>query len=170
MSCSKELIRDLEETFTGFSFEFKNYEYSGTIPTFFIQVNCAEKELDIKWKRIVDYIGVHFQTTLENEFSIWNIYLFFILKNKISSSLKYKIENDTFSSRKIVIEDKKTNEEIVNEHIANADLSLGQIEQDPAKFEKHAIIWHALKDKQPQKKTTEKDKVAFKIIVDAIKK
>lgn len=79
------------------------------VHVFFFKV---EEEADLKkyWERLTSYIAVNYQPQLPEEYDIWNIYLIFITPTKISKSLKYKIENDTFSCRKI----NKTKEEVTS--------------------------------------------------------
>ena len=85
------------------------------VRVFFLEV---ENEADLKnyWERLTSYIAVNYQSQLPEEYDIWNIYLIFIAPTKINKSLKYKIENDTFSCRKII----KTEEEITN--LSNTDI------------------------------------------------
>ena len=54
------------------------------------------------WKRINNLISIEYQTQIEDDFTRWNIYLVFSIPMKISNSLKYLIENDTYFMRKII--------------------------------------------------------------------
>lgn len=164
------LLEDLSKKFEGFSFEYEECSYTGKIPIFFVTVNCEESIFSDRWRKIVDFIGVHFQTSLVNEFSVWNIYVFFKVANDVSSSLKYQIENDTFSSRKIIVNKTDLNKEIINDHVLNTDLPIGREESVKTSFHKNSSIWKILMDKQPQKKITDKDKAAFKAIKGILKK
>jgi hypothetical protein len=68
--------------------------------------------LDYEWEKIVSKIAVEYQTQLGKGPERWNIYLAFIAHFKIPRGLKYKIENDKYSSRKIVFDEiPKTEEE-----------------------------------------------------------
>ncbi len=97
---------------------------------------CIFSEADIptlndSWNRFSNMVAANYQTAehmSESEFDRWNFYIIFISKDSISKELKNKIENDKFSSRKI-IEDtyaKEFNHEEANllivKHITNADL------------------------------------------------
>ncbi|SHK18839.1 ABC-three component system middle component 1 [Desulforamulus aeronauticus] len=53
-------------------------------------------------------IAVFFQTGLEIDVEKWNIYLFCFVKEEVNKDLKYKIEQNKYSTRKIVI-DKQAN-------------------------------------------------------------
>jgi len=161
---SESVIAKLDERFEGFSFQYNEVDYKGTIPVFFIRVNCTEEIFTSEWQRIVDYIGVHFQTTLQDEFSVWNLYLFFIAENLTDESLKYQIENNTFSSRKIVIDQLLSNEDIINDHIVNNDIIFKSDYKNASVFEHNSDIWKYLQNKEPRKKITEEDRVVYKKI------
>lgn len=62
-------------------------------------------ELCAKWKDIRDELASEWQMRNLDDFERWNFYLFYVVENKsnIDRSLKYKIEHDTVSSRKIII-------------------------------------------------------------------
>jgi len=103
----------------------------GKAHAFFIEI---EDSISISyWKEMRNFIAIEFQNTLFNEFERWNIYLFYNVSSTISNELKYQIENDTFSSRKIVIEGKSDYTEIINVHILNSDITIDEaIENDEA--------------------------------------
>lgn len=82
------------------------------------------------WKRINSLISVEHQTKIENDFTCWNIYLVFSIPMKISNSLKYLIENDTYFMRKIV-DDCNNGKEIasyLDNYILGKDISFGPSE------------------------------------------
>lgn len=96
-----------------------------------------EKDLIDNWKGINNSIAVEFQSQLENIVSIWNLYLIFFIKDSVSIEHKYEIEQDKYSTRKIVkdgfsedekkyIEDKLFNLEISNTSTQN-DKSLEDV-------------------------------------------
>jgi hypothetical protein len=120
---TEELQSNIQREFPDIPFEYREINFGGIIPIFFINIE-DEIKLTNQWKAITEFIAVHFQSSLRNEFSVWNIYLFFILEHEIKNDLKYIIENDTFSSRKIIIYPKKDIESIIQEHIINDDLNL----------------------------------------------
>ena len=68
--------------------------------------------LDRCWKEIRDRVSLS-QKRLDDEFERWNYYLFYLVDREDDSyaSLKYRIEHDTISSRKIVIFKKDYGEE-----------------------------------------------------------
>lgn len=66
-----------------------------------------ELELERLWEGLTNAIAVFFQSELEREIEIWNIYMVFIVKEKVSRDIKYKIEQDKYSTRKIVLDNIK---------------------------------------------------------------
>lgn len=65
----------------------------------------TEEELSQLWKDFRNLLIHDYQIEDIDEFTRWNFYLFYVVqnKNKIDRSLKYKIEHDTISSRKIIV-------------------------------------------------------------------
>lgn len=65
----------------------------------------TEDELRGTWRNYRNDFAVEYQTDDIDEFERWNFYLFYIVDNKnaIDRNLKYEIEHDTISSRKIVV-------------------------------------------------------------------
>jgi len=55
------------------------------------------------WKKITSEIAVNFQESLSSNFASWNIYLALVTPLPLEKYLKYKIENDRFALRKIVL-------------------------------------------------------------------
>lgn len=161
---------DLKDKFQDFIFGYGEIEYGGKLPIFYIHVKAEEDVLAQNWAKITDFIAVHFQTTLNEEFAVWNIYLFFITKKLISKELRFKIENDTFSSRKIVIEEDISNTEIINEHILNKDLSMEeQFKSPPPSFTKNRILSYFLDNVESDKRKTQKHEDIFEQILSQIK-
>ena len=65
----------------------------------------TEDELRETWRNYRNDFAIEFQTDDIDEFERWNFYLFYVVDNQnaIDRSLKYEIEHDTISSRKIVV-------------------------------------------------------------------
>lgn len=65
----------------------------------------TEKELRQYWKDFRNLLIHDYQIEDIDEFTRWNFYLLYVVpdKNMIDRSLKYKIEHDTISSRKIIV-------------------------------------------------------------------
>ena len=52
-----------------------------------------EDDMSYAWNKISNAIAVYFQSVQPDEFSKWNIYLFYLSSEVIKKELKYKIEN-----------------------------------------------------------------------------
>lgn len=65
----------------------------------------TEAVLRARWKEIRNELASKWQMRNLDDFERWNFYLFYVVENKsgINRSLKYEIEHDTVSSRKIII-------------------------------------------------------------------
>lgn len=99
------------------------------INVFFLEAD--NPTLNDSWKRFSNMVAANYQTAehmSDSEFDRWNFYIIFISKDSISKELKNKVENDKFSSRKIIVDTyaKEFNHEEANllivKHITNADL------------------------------------------------
>ena len=92
-----------------------------------------EEVLESLWSRINSLVASEYQTKLDDDFSSWNIYLVFFTDQKISNSLKYTIENDTFFVRKIVSDNQlvELKEEKIagyfNDHILGKDILVDSV-------------------------------------------
>src|SRR5690554_1740908 len=163
MSFSIDLfLVELNDMFENVTVSYQELNYNGIIPVFFVRSNSLE-ELATNWTRLVDAIAFDFQSQLTDEFKIWNIYIFFlrpavVIDELTYTSLKLKIENDTFSSRKILVEDNDF-DAIINEHIVNKNLnfSTDKVDEPSAKFNADSLLWSLLEDKilKKQKMTGE---------------
>ena len=124
----------IEITNTDFSIEnCKVYHYRNEdafrVNIFFLEAsNDRIKEI---WRRFSNMIAANYQNYEymgDSKFDKWNFYIIYLSKDIVSKELKNKIENDKFSSRKIVEDtyDKEFNHEEANslivKHITNADL------------------------------------------------
>ncbi|MEG0930838.1 ABC-three component system middle component 1 [Algoriella sp.] len=167
---TEELRSDIKDEFPDIIFEYSEINFGGIIPTFFINIK-DEENLTNKWKAITEFIAVHFQSSLRNEFSVWNIYLFFILEQEIKDDLKYIIENDTFSSRKIIIYPNQDVEIIIQEHIKNDDIKIQSImDFVENQFQPNLNIWKILNEIPYKKKITEDIKNGLDEIIQELKK
>jgi hypothetical protein len=63
-----------------------------------------EADLETYYERITAAIATEFQALLEKAIERWNIYLVFESKEKISDGLRGRVEQDKYSSRKLVWE------------------------------------------------------------------
>lgn len=121
---------------------------SAPVDVFFAKFS-NEEELNQSWRKISNAIALHYQALLNDEFKKWNTYFFILIEDSISKSLKYEIENDTFSHRKIVKDSIRTtlNSEVIqkfcNDHIGGQGLQLHSITKNlsytPSSFMKDLI-------------------------------
>ena len=170
-----QFVEGLNASFENLTVSYQEIDYNGNIPVFFVRYNRLE-DLATNWTRLVDAIAFDFQSQLTDEFQIWNIYIFFIRPAAVTdeltySSLKLKIENDTFSSRKILVEDHNI-DAIINEHIINKNLtfSANQVAGPSVKFNADPLLWSLLEDKILKKqKLTGEAGSAFDELVKQLK-
>jgi hypothetical protein len=161
-----ENIGFLDELFPQFTPQLSKIEFVGTISmfSFFFE---TENLLNDNWESITSSIGSYYQSKLddeESEFERWNIYILFIVKEQVNIQLKYKIENDKFSSRKIVQENftralnTDSVSELIAKHILNSDLSISEL-NDPQTSERiltyssDSKIYGLIEAKIPDKST-----------------
>ncbi|RZJ89254.1 MAG: hypothetical protein EOO20_11450 [Chryseobacterium sp.] len=157
-----QFLQVVNATFEPSTVSYQELNYNGKIPVFFVKC-CSIEELEKHWTGLVDSVAFDFQSQLTDEFQVWNIYMFFIkpleIKDSVRfNSLKLKIENDTFSSRKIVVEDQAVGD-IINEHIVNKNVNFS-VEKDGSSklaFTANPLLWSLLEDKtlKRQKLTAE---------------
>jgi hypothetical protein len=168
-----EVMSLLNQQFDGVQFLHEAIHLNeGLIHAFFIE-NSSKDSLGNNWRKISNFIALHFQNNLENEFERWNLYLFFLNAPGISNDLKYQIENDTFSSRKIIIDCPMDKDSIINKHILNNNLSINReseslVDND---FQPKKLVWDLLKGKTLKKvRNTSEVEKSFNQLVKAIKK
>lgn len=170
----EQFIGALNARFENLNIIYQELYYNGNIPVFFVRYDSLE-DLDANWIKLIDAIAFDFQSQLIDEFQIWNIYVFFIRPAGILdlvryNSLKLKIENDTFSSRKILVEEQDS-DVIINEHIVNRNLrfSTDRVTKPSAKFDADPLLWSILEDKILKKqKMTNVASTAFDELVNKL--
>lgn len=91
--------------------EFPQLKFSLLATTNGEPINCflcrisSQETLEQTWSRVTSLIAAEFQTHLESDFEIWNIYLVFVCSFPVDRALQYRIENDRFSMRKIILQE-----------------------------------------------------------------
>jgi len=127
---STEHIDFLDDLFPQCNPKLTKIDYVGTVSVFSFLFD-SETLLNEKWRTMTKSIAAYYQAEFEGEekaFERWNIYILFLVKESVSAQLMHKIENDKFSSRKIVrdnIGDTDTMDVIrrmIDENIINSDL------------------------------------------------
>lgn len=64
----------------------------------------TEKILLETWDFINNIIAVHFQSSLKKDIERWNIYISFFVAEEINKDIKYMIEQDKYSTRKLIFD------------------------------------------------------------------
>ena len=77
----------------------------GSTVDIFVTESMSVAELAVEWKMIRDDIALTYQRSLTDDFERWNFYLFYVIEDieSLPRNLKFKIEHNTLSSRKIII-------------------------------------------------------------------
>lgn len=94
----------------------------------FSMVLKNQDELIEHWKEISGDIAIHFQGELEIDIEIWNIYILFLVQGNVDSDKRYLIEQNKYSSRKLVIEnvespiDKEKIDNIINDKLFDVNV------------------------------------------------
>lgn len=111
-----------------------NYE---SFDTYIFSIFFTEQELTELWENLRNDIALYFQSNLEKEIELWNIYIIFFIENSIvQKELKYKVENDYYCARKLVIDNVgeiKDNEEKIKAEINKKLFGLEILESTTAR-------------------------------------
>ncbi|MCG9542308.1 hypothetical protein L1D37_00790 [Vibrio sp. Isolate33] len=75
--------------------------------------------MEYLWEKISSVVASRISNKLNNDFERWNVYLFLSTNRKTKPSIQYKIENDTFFCRKIVINEEisEFNDDLMTKYI-----------------------------------------------------
>ena len=100
----------------------------------------TEDKLRENWRNYRNDFAVEYQTDDIDEFEKWNFYLFYVVDNKnaIDRNLKYEIEHDTISPRKIVVSKDELQDENGESLVARyIKYDIGQIQNstEPPSFQ-----------------------------------
>jgi 5'(3')-deoxyribonucleotidase len=162
------ILDDLKEEFSDITFSYEEINYEGKLPCFFIEIENKDRLAEI-WMKVSDIIAVNYQSRLSEEFSIWNIYLFFLTKTPIENELKYLIENDTFSSRKIVVDEYVDFKSVIEKYILNTDIIIESTSSNLQSFTPNSILFNQVQDIEVKTRITNPIKDAYSQIVKEIK-
>ena len=117
------------DEFTDVKFEYYRSNISDDEDSFFSIFTCYmtdQNQLSRNYEEITNFIATDFQSNLVSDFSRWNIYLVFVVSEKVGKDIKYKIENDKYFVRKIVFENSELGDcpilQFLNQHILCTDL------------------------------------------------
>lgn len=111
------------------------------------------EELQSCWRDIRNEIMTEFQDKLTDDFSRWNFYVFYVVDdlNTLNGSLRYMIEHDTVSSRKILIDgrdtkdDENSYEAVVKKYISYDILPAHKVDNEIKPFEKSEDVMDLIK-------------------------
>lgn len=98
---SNERIRALVEEFPGLKFEL----YTAGKDNFITCLACwmgDSTALEESWVGIQSILALNFKS--ERKTARWNVYLAFFCAGKVANNLKYIIQNDKFTARKMVFD------------------------------------------------------------------
>jgi hypothetical protein len=125
---SQEILQELAGKYSNCIFNYRLVNLSVDISVFFVLTESSVLEENDLWQEISKEIALKYQSKLESVYEKWNLYIIYVTGDKITKDLKNKIENNKFSSRKIVedgfsrmFNDEEANRLIIK-HITNTDL------------------------------------------------
>lgn len=156
-------LKSIQNIYQNVAIGLYQQKFLGTVNVFTLVFDNIQT-LSENWRDLYSSIAAYFQAGLPQnaDFERWNIYLIYISRVEVDKGLQYKIENDRFASRKIVIGNFKEEitdagvEKLIQMHITNTDL---EVDIDPPKpadsFLKNSLIATAL---SKVKATTSKKK------------
>ena len=141
---SDEMENKIKKLFQIEEVIFGELTFGGFIPLVFIRFSGLDK-LTKEWKEFSNYLAAEYMTKIKDEYSKWNFYIFYFSNDIVPKSLKYEIENNKFSSRKIVIENcKSITEEVIktsiSEHITNDNIQVNVESKSISKFKKDVSL------------------------------
>ncbi len=125
-------------------FSIGKVHYGGEILVCIVKFN-DDTILTNHWKEFNSYLTAKFIPTIKDDYSKWNFYIFYFTEGSLGKSIKYEIENNKFSSRKIVIENcktitKKEIEDEISEHITNDNFQINVVGKHKSTLKKNAIL------------------------------
>ena len=76
----------------------------GSTIDIFVTEPMSVADMEEEWIMIRDDIAMKYQRSLTDDFERWNFYLFYVVEDieSLRRNLKFKIEHNTLSSRKII--------------------------------------------------------------------
>ena len=145
---NEKILASFKEAFPNVGLDYQEVPLGPAVAhaVFLHYKNAADVEKT--WRKINNFIVINVQTSIKDEFGRWNTYLFFLVPDQLTIELKFKIENDTFSTRKIVVLPPNDVVKIIDDHILNKDIQQGITATEPAKqFEPNEQLWKLLEGK-----------------------
>ncbi|MFB9052297.1 ABC-three component system middle component 1 [Formosa undariae] len=125
---STTVLDDLSKRFENLNFKFLVHDIGVKISVFIVNGKSSDIEQKDNWRLVSEEIALKFQSKMDSKDDKWNLYIIYTFSDKVDKELKAKIENNKFSSRKIVVDSQidKLRDELINnliiQHITNTDL------------------------------------------------
>lgn len=118
--------------------------FGGVIPIIFVRFASID-ELTKNWKEFNSYVAAEYMTMIKDDYSKWNFYIFYFSCDTVDKQLKYEIENNKFSSRKIIIESCESIteteiENVISEHITNDNIKINVESKQISAFQKNSSL------------------------------
>jgi type III secretory pathway component EscU len=116
------------------------------------------------------FITAEYLMNLTDDFSRWNSYIFFLAAGQLDRPLKYAIENNKFSTRKIVIENAKNPidatliNQVLSEHIINDNINFEVTKKVVKEFRKDGDIAKSLEIISSDIKEMNKEENLLKVL------
>lgn len=165
----EEIYNQIRKSFDIQNVIIGNLMFGDNIPIIFIQFRDLN-DLEKYWKEFNSFITAEYLTKLKNDFSKWNSYVFYLTESTVEKPLKYEIENNKFSTRKIVVEsvnhavDANIIKKVFSEHIINDNIEFNIEIQNIESFSKNEIIDKALKSTFFNKSISVKEENLLKVL------
>lgn len=123
-----EITGEINSTFELDYFSIGKVHYGGEVIVCIVKFK-NDSILINHWKEFNSYLTAKFIPTVKDDYSRWNFYVFYLSEDTLGKAVKYEIENNKFSSRKIVIENSnsitmKLIEDVITEHITNNNIKI----------------------------------------------
>ncbi len=96
---------EIQQNFPSVGFGF----YVSEIQSFISCILCvfeSAQNLVEHWESIQNFVSVYHQPKIEAE--LWNVYLILVCPDVVDVRNKYVIQNDTFTARKLIVENEPT--------------------------------------------------------------
>ncbi|WP_448649102.1 ABC-three component system middle component 1 [Pseudomonas corrugata] len=114
-SASNDHIREVQESFPDFKFNFFTAGNSDFVSCIACWVNTSEI-LEQKWNAIQNILAVRYKA--ERKVARWNVYIAFFCRESVGRSLRLLIENDKFTARKLIFDSCIDNQNWLKEEFA----------------------------------------------------
>ncbi len=153
MKSIKPLINNNLKNLTD-KFNLKNSKvYQSSTKNSFIVIFIQEKSnvnLKNNWDEINNVITEYLEEFISYEFIRWNIYIIYLLHEPAMDELKYKIEMDTYFTRKIVEDNyildlsDENIKKLISNHITFDDLDIENITPIREDYTSSSIVYKKL--------------------------